>query len=792
MSAGRMSTIGQCLSDLRGSGAGGQTDGQLLQSFIDCRDGDAVTALVRRHGPMVLGVCRRVLGGTHDAEDAFQATFLVLVRKATSIVPRELVGNWLYGVAYRTALEARARNARRRAREKQVRDMPDHAVESEAAWPELEPLLDRELSRLPEKYRAPVVLCELQGRSRSDAARQLNLPEGTLSSRLATARRMLAGRLGARGLALSAGGLTSVLVHSAVSASVPPPLLASTAKAATLTAAGQAVGTVVSANVAALTEGVLKTMFLAKLKVAAVALVAAGVLAGAGGRLVMPQAQAEKPGDKVAKDAGHKNSTELSAVVKAVDASRGVLTTHPSKTTPEEQSFNLAKGVKVFLDDGTGDKLGFSEGKIGDVADGSHVTLRLSPENKEVVGIWVEGPSVQGILKAADATRNTITASVSTHKGEPPADTTFKIARNARLEIDDGQPKDKTKPATEPTLADLPANAQVTLRLSADRKVVGSIRAEGLTVSGTVKALDADKNTITITVGGKKGEPGEDKSFTVAANVPVYIDDGKVKDKKKAESLGDLPVGSTVTLRLSLDQKSVVSVRAEGGSVQGSVKSVDAAGDKITLHDKAQGEKTYNVMKDAPVVIDDHAAVRKLADVPVESMVNLKLLADQTTVRAISVHGPTATGNVKGTAGPDHINLENKEGEKSFALAKDVRIMIDEHKKGKLSDLIEGTVAQLRLSADQSSVLEIHATGPSFRGRVKFVDADKNLITLTIGGKNGVGGEDKDFTLSKDTAVATETYGAPLKLSDVRTDREVILRLAIDQKAAARIIVLGE
>src|SRR5262249_32678250 len=137
MSAGRMSTIGQCLSDLRGSGAGGQTDGQLLQSFIDCRDGDAVTALVRRHGPMVLGVCRRVLGGTHDAEDAFQATFLVLVRKATSIVPRELVGNWLYGVAYRTALEARARNARRRAREKQVRDMPDHAVESEAAWPEL-------------------------------------------------------------------------------------------------------------------------------------------------------------------------------------------------------------------------------------------------------------------------------------------------------------------------------------------------------------------------------------------------------------------------------------------------------------------------------------------------------------------------------------------------------------------------------------------------------------------------------------------------------------------------------
>src|SRR5262249_30546125 len=204
------------------------------------------------------------------------------------------------GVAYRTALDARARNARRQAREKQVRDMPDPPVEPESAWHELEPLLDRELSRLPEKYRAPVVLCELQGRSRSDAARQLNLPEGTLSSRLATARRMLARRLGDRGLALSAGGLASVLAHNAASASVPPTLLASTAKAATLTAAGQAVATVVSANVAALTEGVLKSMFLSKLKVVAVALVAAGLLAGAGGRLVMPQAQAEKPGGKVA------------------------------------------------------------------------------------------------------------------------------------------------------------------------------------------------------------------------------------------------------------------------------------------------------------------------------------------------------------------------------------------------------------------------------------------------------------------------------------------------------------
>src|SRR5262249_23993615 len=161
--------------------------------------------------------------------------------------------------------------------------------------------------------------------------------------------------------------------------------------------------------------------------------------------------------------------------------------------------------------------------------------------------------------------RNTITASVSSHKGAPPADTTFTIARSARLEIDDGQPKDKTRPIKPPTLADMPVNALVTLRLSADKKVVGSVRAEGLSVNGTAKAIDTDKRSITVTVGGKKGEPGEDKTFAVAADAPVFIDNGKSKDKAKAESLKDLPAGSTVTLRLSLDQKSVVSIRAEGG-----------------------------------------------------------------------------------------------------------------------------------------------------------------------------------------------------------------------------------
>src|SRR5438034_4893845 len=132
---------------------GGMTEGQLLECFVTRRDEAAFEALVRLHGPMVLGVCRRVLGNSHDAEDAFQATFLVLVCKAAAIGRRELLGNWLYGVAYRTALDARAAASRRRQRERQVSPMPEpKAGDREDVGCDLRPFLDRELSRLPDKY----------------------------------------------------------------------------------------------------------------------------------------------------------------------------------------------------------------------------------------------------------------------------------------------------------------------------------------------------------------------------------------------------------------------------------------------------------------------------------------------------------------------------------------------------------------------------------------------------------------------------------------------------------------
>jgi RNA polymerase sigma factor (sigma-70 family) len=230
---------------------GGLTDGELLGGFVARRDDAAFAALVRRHCPMVLGVCRRVLRDPHDAEDAFQATFLVLARKGASLRQRERVGNWLHGVAYRTALEAKSVIARRRANERQVTTMPEPAIPAQEPAADWLPLLDEELSRLPEKIRVTVVLCELEGRPRSQVARQLCIPEGTLSSRLATARRRLAARLARRGLVLSGAALAVV--------AVPAPLVGSTVQAAVASAA-------VPAHVAALCERMLKAMFLKRLQ----------------------------------------------------------------------------------------------------------------------------------------------------------------------------------------------------------------------------------------------------------------------------------------------------------------------------------------------------------------------------------------------------------------------------------------------------------------------------------------------------------------------------------------------
>lgn len=254
------------------------SDGRLLECFVACRDQAAFEALVRRHGAMVFGVCRRILRHHQDAEDAFQATFLVLARKAGS-VRAATMANWLYGVAYQVAVKARALAGRQRARERQVSDMPERESTPEAQWTELEPLLDEELSRLPDRYRLPVVLCDLEGKKLKEAAQQLGWRPGTLAGRLFRARQLLAKRLARHGPLLPAGLLATTLTLNAAAA-VPAPLLVSTVKAASLCAAGPAASAgLVSGTVAALTKGALQRMLLIKLRIAsAVMLTVAGMV----------------------------------------------------------------------------------------------------------------------------------------------------------------------------------------------------------------------------------------------------------------------------------------------------------------------------------------------------------------------------------------------------------------------------------------------------------------------------------------------------------------------------------
>jgi RNA polymerase sigma factor (sigma-70 family) len=270
--------------------AAGLTDGELLEQYLAGRDEAAFEVLLRRHGAMVLGVCRRILRNEADAEDAFQATFLVFVRKASSIRSRATVSNWLYGVAHNTALKAKAMSHKRHAKEREAGSVPKDETPSEV-WQEIHALLDGELSRLPDKYRIPIVLCDLEGKTIKEAACHLGWPQGTVATRLTRGRGQLASRLTKQGLTLSGSAMAAVMSQAAASAQgtmpacVPASLVVSTVQAATAIAAGHAAAAgVISTKVVALTESVVKAMLMTKLKAPAAMLLAIIVI-GSGGTL---------------------------------------------------------------------------------------------------------------------------------------------------------------------------------------------------------------------------------------------------------------------------------------------------------------------------------------------------------------------------------------------------------------------------------------------------------------------------------------------------------------------------
>ena len=265
--------------------AGGLADGQLLERFA-ARDGEAAglafTAIVERHGPMVMRVCRGVLRDVHDAEDAFQATFLILARKAGSIRVRSSLSSWLHSVAHNVAATARSAAARRRSHELEAGG-PRPQTMAEDTWDDFGPVVHEELDRLPARYRAAVVLCYLEGLTQQQAAQQLGWPLGTVQSRLARGRERLRVRLMRRGLTPSVWLAGAVVTTGPAPPVVSAALVDSTTHAATQFAAGKMAAGIVSASIATLTEGVLGTMLMTKLgKIAAIALLAGFTAGGVG------------------------------------------------------------------------------------------------------------------------------------------------------------------------------------------------------------------------------------------------------------------------------------------------------------------------------------------------------------------------------------------------------------------------------------------------------------------------------------------------------------------------------
>jgi RNA polymerase sigma factor (sigma-70 family) len=256
------------------------TDSQLLDAFIGETDQDAFASLLRRHGPMVLSVCRRVLHDHHLAEDAFQAAFLVLVRKARSIANRPSVGSWLFQVAHRIALRARINADRRRVRQTEVVDMPQEDPKLADVCAEHRKLLDEEIRHLPEKYRGPVVLCYLEGKTTQEAARQLGCPFGTIASRLARSRDLLRRRLERRGVMLSAAGFSGLLAEQVAEGAVSPALFDRTMDMANLLTTGAPVASSLSQEAIILAEGMMKAMLITRLQWIAAFVLLASLLGG--------------------------------------------------------------------------------------------------------------------------------------------------------------------------------------------------------------------------------------------------------------------------------------------------------------------------------------------------------------------------------------------------------------------------------------------------------------------------------------------------------------------------------
>jgi RNA polymerase sigma factor (sigma-70 family) len=400
------------------------SDAELLERFVSRRDESAFAALMARHGPMVFGVCRRSLHHAQDAEDAFQATFLILVRKAADIGKRELLGNWLYGVASRVSARARLVAARRQTRE--VTDMERVAAATREPTPStnLSEPLEEEVRRLPAKYRGPVVLCYLEGRTNEEAAGELRCPIGTVKTRLARAREMMRKRLTRRGVVLSTAAIVTALSAETLAASLSPVLIDSTLKAAMCFAAGDtAASGLVSAQAIALTKGVLHTMFVTKVKTVAALVLALVVVGGGGGMLTYRLLGNESPTKKTDKKVDKENIQDTWIAVSAEA---------DGQAAPAE----AIKDVTVVI---TADKVVFNPKGENRV---STYKLDSTKTPKVIVLTPLDGPAKGESLRAIyELKGDRLKLCLQNGKGDPPTEFATKPGTHLRLLVLKRAPK---------------------------------------------------------------------------------------------------------------------------------------------------------------------------------------------------------------------------------------------------------------------------------------------------------------------------------------------------------------
>ncbi len=539
----------------------GLTDGQLLDCFITTRDEAAFEALVRRHGPMGLGVWRRVLGRVHDAEDAFQATFLVLLRKATAIVPREMVANWLHGVAYNTALKAKAMNAKRRGRERQVAKMPEPVTAAENHTDDLHRVLDKALRRLPDAYRVPVILCELEGKTYKEAARQLGVSESAISVRLVRARKMLARRLSGHGVALSAGSLALLFSQSKATASVPSALMTSTIKAVGLLGKSQAVtGMAISTKAIALAERMVKTMLLNKLKVVASLAVFAGALGlGAGSAIYsMQNGKSEEP---VAQSPAEskpptKETAKADPATKDQELIQGKWQAVSGETANEKLTGALLQGIKLTF---VGTKVSMTRG--GESGDASF-TLDPTKTPKQIDLVVSDGSNSIGIY---ELDKDRLKLCLTDAKAEPRPTEFAGKGRQVLIvfkRVDPGKPD----PAPDirldgPTVGERvlqeevsALKAQLKLQESLNGRLKEDLATAKRELAGVLKKIDIAKNAIDVTLGATTLMV---EAIPLATSAKFYLNGNEC-------SINDLKEGMSVSLTFGADaeKSQVTAIRA--------------------------------------------------------------------------------------------------------------------------------------------------------------------------------------------------------------------------------------